>query len=106
MNTPYQFHHMGIPTTEPKPNERYSAAYKMYTADAECSSFHIQWHRFEAGCPLHPLLQTVPHPAFKVPDLAQAIIGKHVILGPYEPLPDYQVAVIEEGGIPIEFINS
>ncbi|MCD4486654.1 hypothetical protein LQR31_19445 [Chromobacterium vaccinii] len=106
MNSDYQFHHMGIPTVEPKPNERYSAKYRIYTADADSGDFRIQWHRFEPGCPLHPLIQTLPHPAFKVPDLARAIEGKTVLLGPYEPLPDYRVALIEEGGVPIEFIQT
>lgn len=106
MSPCYQFHHMGIPTTEPKPNERYSAKYRMYTADADSADFRIQWHRFEPGCPLHPLIQTVPHPAFKVPSLAMAIADKNVLLGPYEPLPGFHVAIIEEGGVPIEFIET
>jgi len=102
----YEFHHMGIPTTEVHPNERYSPKFKMYTADSKGTSIRIQWHRFEEDCPLHPLIQTKPHPAFKVNDLEKAIEGKRLLLEPYFPLDGFQVAIIEEAGVPIELIRT
>lgn len=102
----YRFHHMGIPTVETKPGERYSAAYKMYTSDDACGLIRVQWHRYEPGSPLPALLQKQPHPAFQVSDLDRAIAGKKVILGPYEPIADYRVAVIEDGGIGIELVQT
>lgn len=51
----FTYHHTGIPTTEPKEGERYSPTVKMYTT-AGHNPFRIQWHRFEEGCPLHPLI--------------------------------------------------
>ena len=42
----YQYHHMGIPTSEPQLGEKYSSTFKMYTTDGN-NEFHIQWHRFE-----------------------------------------------------------
>jgi hypothetical protein len=41
------FHHMGIPTTEPKPGERFSERFGMYTSDSNCGLLRIQWDRFE-----------------------------------------------------------
>ncbi len=101
----YQFHHMGIPTTEKREGETYSAAARMYTSDNP-GFFKIQWHRFESDSPLHPLIRTQPHIAFRVPDLQAAIEGKEVILGPYEPVDDYFVAMINDGGVPVEFIQT
>jgi hypothetical protein len=68
--------------------------------------FRVQWHRFEVGSPLHPLIRTVPHPAFKVSDLRAAIDGEEVLLGPYEPIDGYRVAIIRDGEVPIEFIET
>ncbi|SHO63393.1 hypothetical protein SAMN02745172_01368 [Pseudoxanthobacter soli DSM 19599] len=102
----YRFHHMGIPVTEPRPGERYSALFGMYTRDSDCRLIRAQWHRFEETSPLHPLLRTVPHPAFKVSDLARAIEGMTLLLGPYEPIAGFHVAIVEDGGIPIEFIET
>ncbi|MDX1836390.1 hypothetical protein DIZ81_01830 [Legionella taurinensis] len=104
--TTHEYHHMGIPTTLPRPGERYSERFKMYTSGGEDSEYRIQYHRFEPGCPLHPLIQTKPHVAFKVPDLNEAIKGRCVILEPYEPIPGFKVAMIDECGAPIEFIET
>lgn len=72
MNTvKYEYHHAGIPTDKPQVGERYSPTFKMYTTSGH-NEFRIQWHRFEKGCPLHPLIQTVPHIAFKVDSIDKA----------------------------------
>jgi hypothetical protein len=100
------FHHMGIPTTEPRADERFSERFGMYTSDSDCKTLRIQWHRFEPGSSLHPLLRTVPHVAFKVADLERAMEGYNVLLGPYEPIADFRVAIIEDGGQPIELVET
>lgn len=79
----------------------------MYTSDSNCSSLRIQWHRFEPGSPLHSLVQTVPHLSFKVDDLARASAGyNNILLGPYEPIPGFRVVIVEDGGQPIEFVQT
>lgn len=104
--TTYAYHHMGIPTNEIRAGERYSATFKMYTSGGQDSEFRIQYHRFEPDAPLHPLIKTRPHIAFKVSSIAEAILGKEIILGPYEPFPGFKVAMIAEQGAPIEFIET
>jgi len=100
------FHHLGIPTTEKKPGERYSQRFGMYTSDSSCQAMRIQWHRFEPGSPMHPLIQTIPHVALKVEDLDRVVTGYNILLGPYEPLPDFRVAFIEDSGQPIELVQT
>ena len=100
------FHHMGIPTTEPKPDERFSERFGMYTSDSPCKTLRIQWHRFDANSSLHPLIRTVPHVALKVADLESAIAGCNLLLAPYEPIPGFRVAIIEDGGCPIELVQT
>jgi hypothetical protein len=102
----YEFYHLGIPTTEVKPNERYSERFGVYTSDSSCEFVRTQWHRYEADSPMHPLIQTLPHCAFKVSDLDRAIEGGQVILGPFEPLPGFRVAMIDDGGHPVEFVET
>lgn len=101
----YEFHHLGIPLQDAQHEGTFSAKVGMYTVDHP-GKFKIQWHRFTSDSPLHPLLKTVPHVAFKVDDLAQAIAGEAVILGPYEPIDDYFVAVINDAGVPVELIQT
>lgn len=102
----YEFHHLGIPSQETRPGERYSALFRMYTCDGECGLTRVQWHRFEPESPLHPIIRHVPHPAFKVSNLEAAIAGHRLLLDPYEPIRGYCVAIIEDGGVPIELIES
>jgi len=102
----YQYHHIGIPAAAIRENERYSSTFKMYTSDAANSNFHVQWHRFAEDSPLHPLIKTLPHIAFKVPSIDDAIEGKTVLLGPYFPFEGFRVAMIEDGGIPVEFVET
>ncbi|STX27696.1 Uncharacterised protein [Legionella beliardensis] len=102
----YAFHHIGIPTTEIKPNEKYSSTFKMYTSGGQNSEYRIQYHRFEEDSPLHPLVKSKPHVAFKVDNLEEAIKNKEVILSPYEPFLGFKVAMIVECGMPIELIET
>lgn len=104
-NIHYQFHHMGIPTEQVRPGEIFSAAAGMFTTD-NSGKFRIQWHRFTPDSPLHPLIRTVPHPAFKVENLKAAIDGEEILLGPYEPIDGYFVAMINDGGAPVELIQT
>lgn len=101
----YTFHHTGIPTDQKREGETYAASVRMYTSD-NGGSFRIQWHRFEEGSSLHPLIRTLPHVAFKVDDLQAAIEGEELLLGPYEPLDGFFVAMINDGGVPVELIQT
>ncbi|TDQ17945.1 hypothetical protein EDF75_5177 [Raoultella sp. BIGb0149] len=101
----YVFHHFGIPLQDGRQEGVFSEKAGMYTHDNP-GKFRVQWHRFTPDSPLHTLLKTVPHVAFKVDDLAAAIRGEEVILGPYEPVDDYFVAVINDSGVPIELIQT
>jgi hypothetical protein len=96
-----KYHHLGIPTTEKKPGGRYLDGYYVWVSGYEESNFKIEWMRYESGCTLPKIVQTVPHVAFEVENLAEAIKGKKVIIQPNSPSDGVQVAFIEENGAPI-----
>jgi hypothetical protein len=100
-----KYNHLGIPTNTRQSGERYLADFKMYISGYESSQYKIEWMRFEPGCPLPELVQTVPHVAFVVENLAAEIKGKHVIIQPNSPSAGVQVAFIEENGAPIELMQ-
>ncbi len=101
----YIFHHLGIPTHIIRPDEKYSANFKMYTSDNN-GDFRIQFHRFEKDSPLHPIIKENPHVAFQVDNLEKALHGKEILLGPYEPIERYKVAIINDAGMPVELIET
>jgi hypothetical protein len=78
----------------------------MYTSVADCDFMHVQYRRFDDDSALHPLLRTVPHVAFKVSDLNRAIAGRALLLGPYEPIEGFRVAIVRNGEQPVELIET
>ncbi len=96
---------MGIPTTEKKEGEIHLPHLKMYATDHEASPHRIQWVRFEKNAPYPELVLTVPHVAFEVENLEEALKGQKVIIEPNSPSPGLIVAMIEDSGAPIELMQ-
>jgi hypothetical protein len=102
----YKYHHIGIPTNKPIKGEVYLKDYKLYHFGYEDSEFGIEWMRYEDDCPLPEIVKTVPHIAFEVDDIYEAINGRKVIIEPNSPSEGNIVAFIEENGAPIELIQT
>lgn len=68
-----KYHHLGVPVIEPREGEVYLPDFKMYVQGFSSSQFGIESMRFEEGCPLPALVQTMPHVAFQVDDIWEAI---------------------------------
>ena len=101
-----KYHHIGIPTDRPMSGEVYLKDYKLYHCGFEKSGYGIEWMRYEKDCPLPEIVKTIPHIAFEVDDVYEAIEGKKVIIQPNSPSEGNIVAFIEENGAPIEFIQT
>lgn len=101
----YKYHHVGIPTTTTQPDEEFNEELKYYASGYFQSKFGIEWLRFEDNCPLHPLIKTVPHIAFVVDNLKEAISGKEILVAPNSPAAGVTVCFIKENGAPVEFLH-
>jgi hypothetical protein len=100
-----KYHHLGIPTNKRIEGEVYLKELKFYHSGFEKSEYGIEWMRYEADCNLPEIVKTLPHVAFEVEDIYEAIKGKKVIIEPNSPSEGNIVAFIEENGAPIEFIQ-
>ncbi len=100
-----KYHHLGIPTSNKMPGERYLPQFKMYVSGYADSIFGIEWMRFEPDCPLPWIVQSVPHVAFAVDDLSAAIKGRKILIPPNSPSEGLQVAFIEDHGAPVELMH-
>ena len=101
----FKYHHLGIPTKEKHAHEKYFEKLKFYHAGYETSEFGIEWMRFEEGSPLPEIVRTIPHLAFEVDDLDEAMAGRKVIIAPNSPSEGIRVAFIEEDGAPVELLE-
>ncbi len=100
-----KYHHIGIPTSKPIKGEVYLKDYKCYHYGYDKSEFGIERMRYEKDCPLPEIVKTLPHVAFEVDDVYEAIKGKKVIIEPNSPSEGNIVAFVEEDGVPIELIQ-
>jgi hypothetical protein len=101
----WRYHHLGIPTDTPRPGERYLKKFKMHVTGFDTSPYGIEWMRFEPGSPVSALIRTVPHIAFEVDDLNDALKGKEVISEVTSPSSGVRVAMILHNGAPVELME-
>jgi hypothetical protein len=101
-----KYHHIGIPTSKSMEGEVYLKDYRVFHCGYEQSEYGIEWMRYEKDCTLPEIVKTIPHIAFEVDDVYQAIKDKTVIIPPNSPSEGNIVAFIEENGAPIEFIQT
>jgi hypothetical protein len=100
----WRYHHVGIPTTVKREDEKYIEQYKMYVSGFCSSPFGVEWMRFESDSPLPELIKTVAHVAFEVEDLDQSLIGQEVVFPPGIPSEGVRSAMILHNGGPVELI--
>ena len=103
----WKYHHIGIPTTNLLPNEKYIPHLKFYVSGFPTSPYGIEWMRFEKDSPIHPLVQKIPHIAFEVEDLNFELKNHNfnILTAPNPPSEGVMVAMIEHNGAPIELIE-
>jgi hypothetical protein len=61
--------------------------------------------RFEPHCDVPAIVRTVPHIAFAVDDLDEALQGREILIAPTEPSAGVRVAFILDDGAPVELLQ-
>jgi hypothetical protein len=100
----WRYHHVGIPTDSPRPNEKHLEAFGLHVSGFSTSAFGIEWMRYSDDSPLHPAIKALPHVAFEVDDLDAALEGQEVIYPPGSPSEGVRAAMILVDGAPVELI--
>ena len=100
-----KFNHIGIPTTGRFDGEIDLPHLSVTVSDHQSNPFGIQWQRYWDGAPYPDLVKTVPHVAFEVENLNQALVGREVIIPPNSPSDGVMVAFIKVAGAPVELME-
>ncbi len=103
----WKYHHVGVPTTQKMPGERYIPQFKFFVSGFSTSPFGVEWMRFEEDSPIDALIQTVPHIAFEVDNIEYEVMSRclRIIVEPNAPSHGIRVAMVEHNGAPIELIE-
>ncbi|MBU2464889.1 MAG: hypothetical protein KJ578_04860 [Bacteroidetes bacterium] len=103
----WQFHHLGIPTTDSIQGETYLPHLKFYTSGFASSPFGVEWMRFDSDCPLDEIIKSQPHLAFCVNNLEEALKRGNfkILVEPTSPSKGVRVAMFEHNGAAIEILE-
>ena len=101
----WRYHHLGIPHNAPRAGERHLDHLGVHVCGFETSPYRIEWIRFESRCQLPEIVKTIPHIAFAVDDLDEALKGRQVLIAPNAPSPGVRAAFILDDGAPVELLE-
>ena len=101
----WRYHHIGIPHTQPRAQEHHVVHLGVHVSGFETSPYGIEWIRFEPHCHVPEIVKTVPHIAFAVDDLDEALKGREILIAPTEPSAGVRVAFILDDGAPVELLE-
>ena len=100
-----QFHHIGLPTDTSQPGEVYVEDTKVWVTDPRNHPYKIEYLRFEKDSPVKGPVRDLPHVAYRVDNMAEALRGEQVLLAPFSPAPGFFVAFVLKDGAVIEFMT-
>jgi hypothetical protein len=100
-----RFHHVGVITDQPQPGEIFVPETRVHVTNPAQSVYRIEYLRFEPDSPVTGPVRNLPHMAFQVSDLKEAIAGHELLLGPFQPMEGLQVAFILKDGAVFEFME-
>jgi hypothetical protein len=101
----WRYHHLGIPHSDPRPGEKHIEKLGIHICGFESSPFGIEWMRFDPDCEVPTIVRTVPHLAFTVNNLEEALAGRELLIAPNSPSPGVRVAFIVHEGAPVELLE-
>ena len=99
------FEHIGIITTEKKPNERFVPATRVWVTDFTKHPHRVEWLRFEPDSPVTGPVRRMPHVAYRVDDLEAAGEGLTVLIEPFDAGPRYAAFYQTADGAVVEFVQ-
>jgi hypothetical protein len=104
---PKRFHHIGLRTTDPQPNEDWVAPSKCWVTNPHKHLNRIEFLRYAPDSPIDPAFMDAPHIAWEVDELDPHLVGKEIYLAPFDvgDPPFATVAFTKEDGVFIEYMK-
>ena len=102
------FHHVGLTTLDEQPNEDYVAPSKCWVTNPNDHPYRIEFLRYAPDSPVSEEFQGAPHVAYAVDELEPNLVGKEVIIPPFEvdaPPSFARVAFTKEDGLFVEYMQ-
>ena len=99
-----EFDHVGIPTDEKRDGMRFLESRRVWLTSPGDHPFRVEWLFYEPRTPEVELIRRLPHVAYRVESLEEAMEGHRVIAEPFVVFGEVRVAFVEVDGAPVEFV--
>jgi hypothetical protein len=84
---------------------RYLESKRLWLTSPGGHPFRVEWLWYEDGSPEVELVRALPHVAYRVESLEEAMEGQDVIAEPFDVFGEVRVGFIEVDGAPVEFVQ-
>ncbi|MBI1878065.1 MAG: hypothetical protein HYR94_07535 [Chloroflexi bacterium] len=101
-----QFDHVGIITDERQAEEMYVPATKVWVTNPATHPYKIEHLRYGPDTPVTGPVRNMPHIAFRVDNLEEAMGNSEVLLGPFNPRGKMRVVFVLQDGAVFEFMEN
>jgi hypothetical protein len=99
------FDHIGVPAASRRDGMRYLESKRLWLTSPADHPYRVEWLWYEPGSPEAELVRTVPHVAYRVASLEEALDGHRVVAEPFDVFGEVRVAFVEVDGAPVEFVQ-
>ncbi len=101
----HTFSHIGIPTTEDRTWDGFYEPGRIHYTDFSQDEFGVEWLKFDADSPMPEMMRTIPHVAFLVENIEEALQGREILVETFSPGEGVRVAFVVHNGAPVEFME-
>lgn len=78
---------------------------KIHYTDFNNDEFNIEWVKFDADSPMPEMMQKLPHVAYLVENMEEALENREILVDTFSPGEGVRVAFIVHNGSPVEFME-
>jgi hypothetical protein len=100
-----EFDHIGVPAPARRDGMRYLESKRLWLTSPGDHPYRVEWLWYEEGSPEAELVRTMPHVAYRVDSLEEALAGHTVVAEPFDVFGEVRVGFVEVGGAPVEFVQ-
>lgn len=100
-----EFDHIGVPAPAKREDMRYLESKRLWLTSPSNHPYRVEWLWYEPDSPEVELIRTVPHVAYRVDSLEEAMAAGPVLAEPFDVFGLVRVGFIEVDGAPVEFVQ-
>ena len=100
-----QFDHIGVPAPAKREGMRFLESKRLWLTSPGDHPYRVEWLWYEPDSPEAELVRAVPHVAYLVDSLEDAMAGGNVIAEPFDVFGEVRVGFIEVDDAPVEVVQ-